>query len=153
MTTATTIGAIFMTPFLCKTFLGTVVPVDARGIVVSTLQVVLAPIVLGMTLNAKAPKPLPGDARTATAPRFFLPETGSPSRGRSATRATARPPAKHAWPGARNTAHTWFGAQQTLARDGDELERRRAAMYKETFSTEEKQHSNAEEVSSTSLAS
>ena len=56
MTTATTIGAIFMTPFLCKTFLGTVVPVDARGIVVSTLQVVLAPIVLGMTLNAKAPK-------------------------------------------------------------------------------------------------
>mmetsp|Transcript_21123 Transcript_21123/g.68250 ORF Transcript_21123/g.68250 Transcript_21123/m.68250 type:complete len:242 (-) Transcript_21123:101-826(-) len=56
MTTATTIGAIFMTPFLCKTFLGTVVPVDARGIVISTLQVVLAPIVLGMTLNAKAPK-------------------------------------------------------------------------------------------------
>ena len=56
MTTATTIGAIFMTPFLCKTFLGTVVPVDAKGIVVSTLQVVLAPIVLGMTLNAKAPK-------------------------------------------------------------------------------------------------
>ncbi|KAH8078084.1 bile acid:sodium symporter [Aureococcus anophagefferens] len=56
MTTATTIGAIFMTPFLCKAFLGTVVPVDARGIVVSTLQVVLAPIVLGMTLNAKAPR-------------------------------------------------------------------------------------------------
>mmetsp|Transcript_14433 Transcript_14433/g.43315 ORF Transcript_14433/g.43315 Transcript_14433/m.43315 type:complete len:406 (-) Transcript_14433:62-1279(-) len=55
MTTATTIGAIFMTPLLCKTFLGTVVPVDAAGIVISTLQVVLAPIVLGMTLNAKAP--------------------------------------------------------------------------------------------------
>ena len=35
MTTATTIGAIFMTPLLCKTFLGTVVPVDAAGIVVS----------------------------------------------------------------------------------------------------------------------
>merc|ERR550514_563545 len=33
MTTATTIGAIFMTPLLCKTFLGTVVPVDAAGIV------------------------------------------------------------------------------------------------------------------------
>ena len=56
MTTATTIGAIFMTPFLCKTVLGTVVPVDAKGIVVSTLQVVLAPIALGMGLNIKAPK-------------------------------------------------------------------------------------------------
>ncbi len=39
MTTATTVGAIFMTPFLCKTLLGAVVPVDARGIAVSTLQV------------------------------------------------------------------------------------------------------------------
>mmetsp|Transcript_11371 Transcript_11371/g.33916 ORF Transcript_11371/g.33916 Transcript_11371/m.33916 type:complete len:421 (+) Transcript_11371:143-1405(+) len=56
MTTATTVGAIFMTPFLCKAFLGTVVPVDAAGIVISTLQVVLAPIVLGMTLNLKAPQ-------------------------------------------------------------------------------------------------
>jgi len=56
MTTATTVGAIFMTPFLCKTFLGTVVPVDAAGIVVSTLQVVLAPILVGMIMNAKFPK-------------------------------------------------------------------------------------------------
>merc|ERR1712094_143833 len=56
VTTATTIGAIFMTPLLCKTFLGTVVPVDAAGIVVSTLQVVLAPILVGMTMNAKFPK-------------------------------------------------------------------------------------------------
>ena len=56
MTTATTIGAIFMTPFLCQKMLGTVVPVDAAGIVVSTLQVVLAPIVVGMGLNSFAPK-------------------------------------------------------------------------------------------------
>merc|ERR1719261_1736120 len=56
MTTATTLGATFMTPFLCKSFLGTVVPVDAKGIVISTLQVVLAPIALGMALNLKAPK-------------------------------------------------------------------------------------------------
>merc|ERR1712167_1773 len=35
---------------------GTVVPVDAAGIVVSTLQVVLAPILVGMTMNAKFPK-------------------------------------------------------------------------------------------------
>merc|ERR1719352_904929 len=56
MTTATTLGATFMTPFLCKSFWGTGVPVDAKGIVISTLQVVLAPIALGMTLNVKAPK-------------------------------------------------------------------------------------------------
>jgi BASS family bile acid:Na+ symporter len=39
MTTATTIGAIFMTPLICKGVLGTVVPVDAVGIAMSTLQV------------------------------------------------------------------------------------------------------------------
>lgn len=56
MTTATTISAIFMTPLLCKTLLGAVVPVDALGIAISTIQVVLAPIVLGMTLNKFSPK-------------------------------------------------------------------------------------------------
>jgi BASS family bile acid:Na+ symporter len=39
MTTATTLGAIVMTPLLCKSILGTVVPVDAAGIAISTLQV------------------------------------------------------------------------------------------------------------------
>ncbi len=39
MTTATTLGAIFMTPVICKGILGTVVPVDAAGIAVSTVQV------------------------------------------------------------------------------------------------------------------
>ena len=39
MTTATTLGAIFMTPLLCKLMLGTVVPVDAAGIAKSTIQV------------------------------------------------------------------------------------------------------------------
>mmetsp|Transcript_23462 Transcript_23462/g.34801 ORF Transcript_23462/g.34801 Transcript_23462/m.34801 type:complete len:406 (+) Transcript_23462:60-1277(+) len=56
MTTATTLGAIFMTPFLCKSLLGAVVPVDASGIAVSTIQVVLAPIAVGMSLNKYAPK-------------------------------------------------------------------------------------------------
>jgi BASS family bile acid:Na+ symporter len=50
------LGATFMTPFLCKSFLGTTVPIDTKGIVISTLQVVLAPIALGMALNLKAPK-------------------------------------------------------------------------------------------------
>lgn len=39
MTTATTIGAIVMTPLLCKSILGAVVPVDAAGIAFSTVQV------------------------------------------------------------------------------------------------------------------
>lgn len=39
MTTATTLGAIVMTPILCKAMLGTVVPVDAAGIAMSTVQV------------------------------------------------------------------------------------------------------------------
>jgi len=55
MTTATTLGAIFMTPFLCKTLLGTVVPVDAVGIAISTLQVVLAPIAVGMATKKYFP--------------------------------------------------------------------------------------------------
>ena len=56
MTTATTVGAILMTPFLCKTILGAVVPVDAAGIAKSTVEVVLAPIAIGMTLNKFFPK-------------------------------------------------------------------------------------------------
>ena len=43
MTTATTVGAILMTPFLCKLMIGAVVPVDARGIATSTCQVSLLP--------------------------------------------------------------------------------------------------------------
>jgi len=54
MTTCSTIGAIFMTPFLCKVLIGAVVSVDALGIALSTLQVVLAPIATGMLLNRYA---------------------------------------------------------------------------------------------------
>mmetsp|Transcript_7204 Transcript_7204/g.18328 ORF Transcript_7204/g.18328 Transcript_7204/m.18328 type:complete len:388 (-) Transcript_7204:64-1227(-) len=55
MTTATTISAIFMTPLLCKWLLGATVPVNAMGIAVSTVQVVLAPIMAGMALNKWSP--------------------------------------------------------------------------------------------------
>jgi len=56
MTTSTTIGCIFMTPLICQLVLGSVVPVDAMGVVVSTFQVVLAPIFLGVACNTLAPK-------------------------------------------------------------------------------------------------
>jgi len=55
MTTSTTLGAIFMTPLICKMVLGAVVPVDAKGIVISTFQVVLAPIFAGVGFNTLAP--------------------------------------------------------------------------------------------------
>lgn len=55
MTTATTVGVIFMTPLICASVLGTVVPVDAVGIMISTLQVVAAPVILGMLANAAVP--------------------------------------------------------------------------------------------------
>lgn len=54
MTTTTTLGAIVMTPLLSKLVIGTVVPVNALGIAFSTIQVVLAPIAIGMLLNRYA---------------------------------------------------------------------------------------------------
>lgn len=56
MTTVTTIAGIIVTPLLCKTLLGAVVPIDALGIAKSCMQVVLAPIILGMSLNKLYPK-------------------------------------------------------------------------------------------------
>jgi len=56
MTTCTTIGAIFMTPLICQLLLGAIVPVDAAGVAISTIQVVLLPIVVGMFANYKFPK-------------------------------------------------------------------------------------------------
>lgn len=56
MTTTTTIGCIFMTPLICKFCLGAIVDVDAIGMAMSTIQVVLLPIVLGVTLNKYVPK-------------------------------------------------------------------------------------------------
>merc|ERR1712187_746761 len=53
---STTLGCIFMTPSICKLVLGAVVPVDAMGIVISSIQVVLAPIFFGVGLNTLAPK-------------------------------------------------------------------------------------------------
>eukprot|EP00927_Polykrikos_kofoidii_P076618 TRINITY_DN73685_c0_g1_i1.p1 TRINITY_DN73685_c0_g1~~TRINITY_DN73685_c0_g1_i1.p1 ORF type:complete len:457 (-),score=73.06 TRINITY_DN73685_c0_g1_i1:24-1394(-) len=55
MTTTTTLGTIFMTPLVCKLAIGAVVPVDAMGIIMSTFQVVLGPIFLGVGLNSLAP--------------------------------------------------------------------------------------------------
>ena len=56
MTTSTTIGCIFMTPLIAKAVLGTIVPVDPVGIAISTIQVVLLPVLVGVLANASVPK-------------------------------------------------------------------------------------------------
>jgi BASS family bile acid:Na+ symporter len=55
MTTCTTLGCIVMTPLICKMVLGAVVPVSAVGIVISTFQVVVAPIFIGVVCNKFVP--------------------------------------------------------------------------------------------------
>ncbi len=56
MTMCSTFGAIFMTPLLTKWLAGTLVPVNAWGLFVSTLQVVLLPVVLGLALHHLFPR-------------------------------------------------------------------------------------------------
>ncbi|KAK9801391.1 hypothetical protein WJX73_004956 [Symbiochloris irregularis] len=55
MTTASTLGAIIMTPLLTRLLAGTIVPVDAKGLALSTFQVVLVPTLLGVGANELAP--------------------------------------------------------------------------------------------------
>ncbi|XP_006349334.1 probable sodium/metabolite cotransporter BASS1, chloroplastic isoform X1 [Solanum tuberosum] len=56
MTACTTIGAVVLTPFLTTILAGTYVPVDAVKLSISTLQVVVAPILLGSYMQHKFPK-------------------------------------------------------------------------------------------------
>lgn len=56
MTTASTFLAVVTTPLLTKLLLGQLVAVDAAGLFVSTLQVVLVPVVAGAALNHKFPR-------------------------------------------------------------------------------------------------
>jgi bile acid:Na+ symporter, BASS family len=56
VTMCSTLGAIVMTPLLTKWLAGKYVPVDALGLFLSTLQIVLAPVVIGVALNRFAPR-------------------------------------------------------------------------------------------------
>lgn len=56
MTAASTLACTIMTPLLCKLVLGSVIAVDATGIMLSTLQVVIAPILVGVFLNSLMPE-------------------------------------------------------------------------------------------------
>ena len=56
MTMCSTMGAIVMTPLLTKWLAGQYVPVDALGLFLSTLKIVLAPVVIGVALNRYLPR-------------------------------------------------------------------------------------------------
>lgn len=56
MTTASTLGAIIMTPLLTQLLAGTLVPVDSKGLALSTFQVVLVPTLVGVTANELFPR-------------------------------------------------------------------------------------------------
>jgi BASS family bile acid:Na+ symporter len=56
MTTCSTLAAVAMTPLLTKKLAGAYVPVDGWGMFLTTAQVVLAPVLLGLLLHHKAPK-------------------------------------------------------------------------------------------------
>jgi len=56
MTTCSTLAAVAMTPLLTRALAGAYVPVDAGGIFLTTVQVVLAPVLLGLFLHHRAPK-------------------------------------------------------------------------------------------------
>jgi len=56
MTMCSTLGAIVMTPLLTKWLAGHYVPVPAWGLFLSTLKIVLAPVVIGVLLNRYTPR-------------------------------------------------------------------------------------------------
>jgi BASS family bile acid:Na+ symporter len=56
MTMCSTMGAIVMTPLLTAWLAGTLVPVDAWGLFLSTVQVVLLPVLLGVVLHHTSPR-------------------------------------------------------------------------------------------------
>jgi BASS family bile acid:Na+ symporter len=56
MTMCSTFAAVFMTPLLTSWLAGTLVQVDAWGLFLSTFQVVVLPVILGVWLNRRAPR-------------------------------------------------------------------------------------------------
>jgi bile acid:Na+ symporter, BASS family len=56
MTMCSTFGAVLMTPLLTKALAGTYVPVNAWGLFLSTAQVVLIPLLVGLALHEYCPK-------------------------------------------------------------------------------------------------
>jgi BASS family bile acid:Na+ symporter len=56
MTTCSTLGAVVLTPLLVKLLAGRLVEVDALGLFLSTLQVVVLPVAAGVAINRFLPR-------------------------------------------------------------------------------------------------
>ena len=67
VTLVSTIMAFVMTPLWCKTLAGCYVPVDAMQLCLSTLQVAIAPILLGVFCNWRFPKAVVAASRLGPA--------------------------------------------------------------------------------------
>lgn len=65
MTTASTLLAPLVTPFLVSTFAGSLVKIDSAGLIASTLQVVIGPVGCGLVVNRALPN-LSKASRTIT---------------------------------------------------------------------------------------
>jgi bile acid:Na+ symporter, BASS family len=63
VTLTSTLLAFIMTPLWCKALAGRYVPVDALGLCVSTLQAVVAPVLIGVLCNWRFPRVVPRLAR------------------------------------------------------------------------------------------
>ena len=56
MTACSTLAAVVVTPYLTKLLIGSSVDIKASALMVSTLEVVLLPVLFGLSLNTFAPK-------------------------------------------------------------------------------------------------
>ncbi|GIL93986.1 hypothetical protein Vretimale_266 [Volvox reticuliferus] len=72
MTAASTLAAVVATPTITAALAGTLVPVDAKGLFVSTLQVVLLPVMLGCLANQRFPAAVSRIARYTPAVATLL---------------------------------------------------------------------------------
>ncbi len=63
VTLTSTLLAFIMTPLWCQALAGRYVPVDALGLCLSTLQVVVAPVVIGLLCNWRFPRQVAKVAR------------------------------------------------------------------------------------------
>jgi predicted Na+-dependent transporter len=80
MTSCSTLAAVVVTPWLTQFLAGAYLPVDGWGMFLTTLQVVLGPVALGVFLNRRLP-------RVAASFVSWGPlVSGSGSRGRDAAR-------------------------------------------------------------------
>lgn len=70
MTICTTFGAVLLTPLLTKILAGAYVPVNAANLSISTLQVVVGPILLGSYIQSRFPELV--KAVTPFAPLFAV---------------------------------------------------------------------------------